>query len=97
MAEYLRYVPETRIDDIAWPSHVGAGEGKNVALFFGPGQDFRTDPPTKGETERRATKEPMLTLSPDDITEHRVKRRVKVKQLTKPGQWEDDDPMHMDF
>ena len=97
VAEYLRYVPETRIDGIAWPSHVGTGEGKNVALFFGPGHDFRTDPPTEAETKRRATKQPTLTLSPDDITEHRVKRRVKVKHLKKPEPWEDDSPMHMDF
>ncbi|MGV2900110.1 RES domain-containing protein [Microbacterium sp. AGC62] len=96
VAEYLRYVPETRIDGIAWPSHVGAGNGKNVALFIGPGPEFRTDPPTETE-KRRASKEPALTLSRDDVTEHRVKRRVKVKRLEKPEPWEDEAPMHMDF
>lgn len=97
VAEYLRYVPETRIDGIAWPSHVGAGRGKNVALFLGPGPDFQTDPPTEAETMRRASKEPTLKLSRDDVTEHRVKRRVTVKKLEVPGPWEDEDPMHMDF
>ncbi|WP_448710841.1 RES domain-containing protein [Microbacterium profundi] len=97
VAEYLRYVPVTRIDGIAWPSHVGAGAGKNVALFLGPGPDFRTDPPTEAEMKRRPGKEPTLTLSRDDVTEHRVTRRVKVIHLEKPEPWEDDDPMHMDF
>ncbi|MEI5582562.1 MULTISPECIES: RES domain-containing protein [unclassified Agromyces] len=99
VAEYLRYVPETRIDGIAWPSRVKAGNGKNVVLFLGPGADFRTDPPTEAELNRvGGTKLPTLTLSRDDLTEHRVKRRVKVKRLRRPEPGEvDDQPYFMHF
>jgi hypothetical protein len=82
VAEWLRFVPTRRIDGIAWPSHVTSGPGKNVMLFFGPGTDFQTDPPTPSELMRYdGSKSPALTLSPDDISEHRVKRAVAVLPL----------------
>lgn len=78
VAEWLRFVPETRIDGIAWPSHLTRGEGKNVMLFFGAGVDFVTDPPTEAELKRYPVKPPALTLSRDEITQHRVERAVTV-------------------
>jgi hypothetical protein len=79
VAEWLRFVPTRRIDGIAWPSHVTSGQGKNVMLFFGPGSDFQTDPPTPSELTRHdGSKSPALTLSADDISEHRVRRSVTV-------------------
>jgi hypothetical protein len=98
VAEYLRYVPERRIDGIAWPSHVGSGNGKNIMLFLGPGTNFRTDPPTDAEHKRFGTSAPpTLTLSREDLSEHRVKRRVKVERLERPAHYDVDTPMHMDF
>jgi hypothetical protein len=81
VAEWLRFVPETRIDGIAWPSRATDGVGKNVLLFFGPGTDFRTDPPTPSELKRVPSEAPALTLSRDDITQHRVKRAVAVSVI----------------
>jgi len=86
VAEWLRFVPETRIDGIAWPSHATVGEGKNVMLFFGPGSDFRTDPPTETEMRHFTFKNPALTLSRDNITQHHVKRTVQVSPI------EDEEP-----
>ncbi len=80
VAEYLRFVPDKRIDGIAWPSHVGAGKGKNVMLFIGHGTDFQTDPPKKKELAREGgSKQPALKLSMKNVTKHRVKRSVTVK------------------
>lgn len=82
VSEWLRFVPRTRIDGIAWPSHVASGAGKNVMLFFAPGTDFQTDPPTASELERYGGPTlPALTLSRDDISEHRVERAVTVFPL----------------
>ncbi|MDF2916575.1 MAG: hypothetical protein K0S70_792 [Microbacterium sp.] len=86
VAEWLRFVPKTLIDGIAWPSHVTDGDGKNVLLFFGPGADFQTNPPTDSELRRGNSKAPTLILSRDDITMHRVKRTVAVSLIE-----EDDD------
>lgn len=87
VSEWLRFVPKKRIDGIAWPSHVTNGTGKNVMLFIGPGTDFQTVPPTKSELKRFPSKEPALTLSRDDITEHRVERSVTVFELTEDEDW----------
>ncbi|MFT2693904.1 RES domain-containing protein [Clavibacter zhangzhiyongii] len=83
VAEYFRFVPVTRIDGIAWPSHLAKdGEGRNIMLFFGAGPDFQTVPPTPAELSREGgAKDPALTLSVDDLTEHRVGRSVKVVTL----------------
>ncbi|WP_301113672.1 RES domain-containing protein [Microbacterium sp.] len=87
VSEWLRFVPKTRIDGIAWPSHVTKGEGKNLMLFFGPGTDFQTDPPTESEQKRYPSKHPALTLSRADITEHRVERSVAVFALEVDEDW----------
>lgn len=92
VAEWLRYVPTTRLHGIAWPSHVTGGKGKNVMLFFGPGTDFQTDPPTPGELERRPSKAPSLTLSRDDISLHHAARSVEVSELMED---EDERPLFL--
>ena len=112
-AEWMRWVPEQRIDGIAWPSHLaettktatsrGADveatlsetPGRNVALFFGHGPDFQTDPPTAVELARPGKPTPSLTLSANDITLHKVSRAVTVTEL--PMDDDDPDPMSMDF
>lgn len=81
VGEWLRFVPETRLDGIAWPSHISDGDGKNIMLFFGPGADFRTNPPTEAELARVSRNAPALILSRDDITMHRVKRTVTVSLI----------------
>lgn len=113
VAEWLRWVPELRIDGIAWPSHLAektkadtsrgtdagaaASEtpGRNVALFFGHGPDFQTDPPTATELARPGKRTPSLTLSANDITRHKVSRAVTVMEL--PVEDDDPDPMFVDF
>lgn len=85
VAEYLRWVPQTRIDGIAWPSHLAKGSGKNVVLFLGPGAAFQTDPPTDRESQRAGgSAPPSLTLSRGDITCHEVVRRVEVSPDLEP-------------
>lgn len=112
VAEWLRWVPEERVDGIAWPSHLaeksraavadvnftspddGPAEplGRNVALFFGFGSDFQSDPPTAKELDRDIQRSPTLTLSADDITLHRVSRAVTVTELAEEDDDDDDDP-----
>lgn len=85
VTEFLRWVPERRIDGIAFPSRADA-DGKNIVIFDAKHLDHVvTDPPTAKERvmiDRAARagqpKEPSLTISQRGITEHRVTRHVIV-------------------
>lgn len=84
VTEYLRWVPQRRIDGIAFPSRADS-RGKNVVLFTGRDQDVVTDPPTREERRSIAltrsiggSHNPTLTISPNAISEHSVTRSVRV-------------------
>lgn len=82
VAEYLRWVPDLHIDGIAWPSHIATKNGKNLVLFFGPGPDFRTDPPTSSELSGHGgLRTPTLTLPLTGLQEYSVKRSVEVSLI----------------
>jgi RES domain-containing protein len=90
VTEYLRWVPERRIDGIAFPSRTD-NRGKNFVLFTEPWDDVVTDPPTQDERRSMALSrnlgddhKPMLTISPRAISEHSVSRSVRLKSL---GGW----------
>lgn len=77
IAEYLRWIPDIRIDGIAWPSHLTSG--RNIAYFYGPGTAFQSDPPTASEENRKgAASTPTFTLSRTNLIERRVTRSVAV-------------------
>lgn len=87
VTEYLRWVPERRIDGIAFPSRTNK-RGKNFVLFTEPWDDVMTDPPTQDERRSIALSRnlgddhpPMLTISPTAISEHSVSRSVRLKPL----------------
>jgi RES domain-containing protein len=84
VTEYLRWVPDRRIEGIAFPSRVDRS-GKNVVLFFGPGNEIRTDPLTREELEDRdlglrvgGIESPALKIARNAITNHSVRRSVRV-------------------
>lgn len=84
VTEYLRWVPQRRIDGIAFPSRADS-HGKNIVLFTGRNEDVVTNPPTREEQRNIALARnlgaghsPTLTISPDAITEHSVTRSVRV-------------------
>jgi RES domain-containing protein len=84
VTEYLRWVPQRRIDGIAFPSRADS-RGKNVVLFTGRDRDVVTDPPTREERRSIAltrsiggSHNPTLTISPSGISEHSVTRSVRV-------------------
>jgi len=84
VTEYLRWVPQRRIDGIAFPSRAKS-RGKNVVLFTRLDDDVVTDPPTRDERRNIALTrriggniDPMLAISAQAITEHSVSRSVRV-------------------
>lgn len=89
VTEYLRWVPERRIDGIAFPSRADT-TGKNIVLFMGQGEDILTDPPTPEERRELVLASklgpvagPSLTISPAAITEHAVTRSVRVTPIAR--------------
>jgi RES domain-containing protein len=85
VTEFLRWAPDRRIDGIAFPSRASK-TGKNLVLFYGPGNAFRTEPPTEEELQSRGTEraigwqnETTFVLPRNHITEHTVRRSVNVK------------------
>lgn len=88
IAEYLRWVPERRIDGLAWPSHLDPA-GKNVGLFVSAGPDVQSDPPVPNSSKATAflhraiggVPTPTLTLSNSDLSKHSVTRSVDVRHV----------------
>ena len=69
---------------------------RNIALFYGHGTDFQSDPPTTAELARLNQRHPTLTLSTDDITMHRVVRSVRAQEIEQvDADWDDPNPMFM--
>ncbi|MGZ0069475.1 RES domain-containing protein [Microbacterium arborescens] len=89
VTEYLRWVPHTRIDGIAFPSHTDeTRKSKNIVLFTRPEGDVMTDPPTAEEQELidwtegvGGTIHPRLTIKSSGVSKHTVKRRVESEEL----------------
>ena len=74
----------------------GSAGPRNIALFYGHGTDFQSDPPTTAELARLNQRHPTLTLSADDITMHRVVRSVQAQEIEQADEDEDDpNPMFM--
>lgn len=89
MTEALRWLAPRPIDGIAFPSHAAKG-GKNYALFFGPGEDFATEPPSEKEQKEHSNLwrttfgprvAPTFVLARGDVTLHKVSRNVRVTAL----------------
>jgi hypothetical protein len=100
IGEYFRWAPETKLDGIAWESHLlRRGEiGKNVLVWAGA-DDVRSDPPADADPSDSAPRRrsfdlasPTLTLSRVDISIHHATRFVQVSGPHLPG---DDDPSPM--
>lgn len=90
VTEYLRWVPDRRIDGIAFPSRASKG-GKNVVLFVGSGEDVVSSPPTDEERRDLAlsaklggSRRVTLTISPHAVSAHTVGRSVRVQQVRLP-------------
>lgn len=87
VTEYLRWVPDRRIDGIAFPSRASKG-GKNVVLFVPPGADVVSSPPTPDERRDLAmsaklggSQRATLTITPEAVSAHAVVRSVRVQQI----------------
>lgn len=98
IGEYFRWAPETKLDGIAWESHLLRSDegGKNV-LVWASADDVMSDPPADGDpsnsllwTRTFGSRSPTLTLSLADTSVHRAKRFVEVSGPFLPG---DDDPV----
>jgi hypothetical protein len=84
VTEALRWLSPRPIDGIAFPSRA-ARQGKNYCLFFGPGDDFRTDPPSEREALydqylrlTQGQNAPTFLLAERDVSTHKVTRSVRV-------------------
>lgn len=87
VTEALRWLSPRPIDGIAFPSRAAKG-GKNFCMFFGPGDDFRTNPPSEREQAydkylrlSLSSRTPTFVLSSRDVTLHKVSRSVRVGDL----------------
>lgn len=88
VTEALRWLSPRPIDGIAFPSRAAKG-GKNYCLFFGPGEDFRSDPPSEKEmafndffrsTSSRSVPSTFL-LARRDVTAHGISRSIRVSTI----------------
>lgn len=103
IGEYFRWASETKLDGIAWESHLlRKGEvGKNV-LVWASADDVQSDPPADDDPSSSVLWQrsfgpptPTLTVSRADVSIHHAKRFVEVSGPHLPGD-DDPSPMFMD-
>lgn len=94
VTEYLRWVPDVRIDGIAFPSAQSDSGKKTYVLFFGPEDVAPADPdaePTNCEQKKESPlrlalkSEPTFTLAQKDITLWKVERSYGAERLNEFG------------
>jgi len=91
VTEYLRWVPEVKIDGIAFPSAQSDSGKKTFVLFFGPEDVAPAGPgaePAQCEKEEESPMrlalrpDPTFTLAQEDISLWRVKRSYGAEQIS---------------
>lgn len=89
IGEYFRWAPETKLDGMAWESHLlRTGEIDKNILVRASADDVQSDPPAVADQAQSTTGQhslastiPTLTLSRSDISTHHAARFVDVYGL----------------